>query len=108
MTENVEKHASILCALRRASPALRRQMLSGFGPAEVEVIGEMCMNLLEGNVPLTFRQKKKLKVHKWIIRKYNEKPRNWRWKKNLLIQEGGHFLPQIIEVIGTALPCLLN
>lgn len=70
-------------------------------------ISECCLNILQGNIPLSFREKAKLEKHAKKIRDLTHKKLSIKNKKKIL-QTGG-FLPALLSpVIGALAGPLLK
>src|SRR6059036_1697100 len=107
MSNRLHRHASLLRALHRASPATRSNLLKKHCDREfVCCITECVRNLLKGNVPLNPAQKKKLAAKKNILRQLALKNTSIR-KKRKLIQSGG-FLGALLRPIISVLGGLFN
>src|SRR3989442_12333834 len=81
MSNRLHRHATLLRALHRASPATRSNLLKKHCDREfVCCITECVKNLLKGNVPLNSAQKKKLATKKNVLRQLALKKTSLRKK----------------------------
>ena len=71
-------------------------------PDEIHTLSETAKNLLLGNVPLTSRQKAKLKRYKQKI-KYLALKRNSISKKKRMLQRGGAFFVPLLAGLASSL-----
>jgi hypothetical protein len=91
------------------NPGQRRALLEVADKKHIEAIYECVLNTLNGNVPLTPCEKKKIKKHKKILRKIAAAKNSWKKKKREIIQSGGAFLPALIApILGGVLSALLK
>lgn len=97
---NQQKH--LLEVLRTANPKLRKVILQNADNKCIHAIAEIIINLMQGNVPISKNQKKKLKKYKNTFRaiehNYMKKPINASRGRRLIIQTGG-ILPAIFGII---------
>ena len=107
MSARLHRHAKLLRALHKASPAQRHKLLKGHCNDDfVCCITECVKNLLKGNVPLNPAQKKKLSSKKKVLRQIVLK-KTTKSKKRKLIQSGG-FLGALLGPIVSVLGSLFN
>ena len=64
-----QKNATILSALYHLNVGERTALLKNANPRLVNQICECALNLLEGNIPLSGGQKKRLRKHARVLRK---------------------------------------
>jgi hypothetical protein len=94
--------------------ACERKLLIGNLPTDlVRCICEVCDNLLQGNIPISQTDKKKLVRHKKIIRYLaSKKPKSISLKRRQILQQGGAFLPillpSLLTIAAELLPNLLK
>jgi len=103
MSQRLRRNASLLKALHKASPAVRKRLLCTYcSPDFIECMCECVRNIKEGNVPLTTDQKKALRRKRRELRELLLKKTSPA-KKKKLIQSGGFLgalLSPIISVLG--------
>jgi hypothetical protein len=86
------KNIQFLNSLKKASkPSVRRKLIKGAGPRELNSIAEISKNIVAGRIPLTPRCKKRLCRYKRLLRKLSSKKVKNPAKK-ILLQHGG-FIP---------------
>lgn len=107
-TERLQRNATKLKRLRKASKAMRKQMLQqNLADTDfIQCICECSKNILNGNVPLTNRQMTKLRRKKMSMRNLADK-RVSITKKKKIIQTGG-FLGAILGPVVSVLGGLLG
>jgi hypothetical protein len=99
MTSKVKKYMPLLQLLSKASPYMRKNILSTADDDFIKIIIECCYNTLIGNIKLPKSGIEKLKTYKNIIRKVSKASKNIKNKKKILVQDGGAFLPLILPSI---------
>ena len=102
----LQKHASILHVLKTAKPSIVRHILKNGSKDLLNVLCECCYNVIKGNVPLTYFQKKRLHRHKNTLRTLTNKRKPSLSKKRQLIQKGGFLgvlLGPVIKLLGNIL-----
>lgn len=104
MKQRVHTYEEFLRALHFLKPKFRKALLKACDEKEINFICECIFNVLKGNILLEEKQKSKLNKHKKILRKLISKGNN-KFRKNIIIQKGGAFLPIIL---GTILSTLLG
>lgn len=98
-----EQQVAILKIVLNAKPELRNALLKHADKHLVCTLCECVLNILEGNITLDDKQKKKYCKHKTFLRNIVKKTGNWKAKRKL-IQKGGNFLiPLLLPVIGALL-----
>ena len=103
MSETLRRHAELLKALHRASPAKRRKWMRQHCSLDfVKCMCECARNVIKGNVPLTPAQLKALRRKRQALRQLTLKKTSLTKKKKLLQSGGflGAILPPIISVLG--------
>ena len=94
-----------ICLLKTLCYLKKNQRASFLRKADdklIKCIQECIFNTLEGNVPLSSKQRKRLAEYKTILRRIAAKRGNWKTKRKLLVQRGG-FLPYLIVPILSAI-----
>lgn len=100
MSDRLKNNIHELCVLNKLNNIQRKHFLEIVHPETIKCICEVCLNVLNGNIPLKDSDKNKLKRYKSILRqlvnrqgkKGREQVKN---KRKTLIQKGG-FLPIIL------------
>lgn len=99
-------HHHILSTFPKLNKKQQKAFLKNLDKDQTKFICEVCMNLLNGNIPTTDCEKKKLTNYKRKIRTLAS--RNSLREKKTIIQRGG-FIPALLAAVGgTALNYILN
>lgn len=98
-----EQHAAILRIILQAKPEFRKSLLKYANEELTTSLCECVLNLLEGNIELTEKQKKKFGKHKKLLRKIAIKPGTWKQKKKILQKGGSILIPLLASVLGTVI-----
>lgn len=98
MPARVNTHRSLLKALHTLKPKYRKALLKSCGDEEIHCICECIFNILNGKISLNDKDKSKLSKYKTILRKLILKGKN-KWRKRIIVQKGGAFLPIILGAI---------
>jgi hypothetical protein len=107
MSSEVKKYLPILRLLAKATPYKRKKILLAADTKLIQVIIECCYNTLNGNVKLSKQKINKLKRHSKVLRNLSKVTKNTHTKKQILVQQGGAFLPLILPSIISSLFTLL-
>lgn len=108
MTKRVIEHRAVLRKLKRCDAKERKKILKQGGKALQLCLQECAMNILNGNIPLTPYQLRKLKRYKDKIRAL-AKPRGVSRERKIAIEQKGGFLPALLApVVGAVLGAVLN
>lgn len=99
---SVKKHLPTLKLVQSAKPKLRKSILSNCDQDLIRTILECVQNTLLGNIRLTPSEVKNLKKFKSVLRKLLNSPGNLEQKRNLIVQNGGSFLPVLLKPIVAA------
>ena len=102
MSNKLRKHAHVLKFLSKAKPSTANAVIKAGDKALIDTLCECCLNVLNGVVPLTNHQRKKLGKYKNQLRLLKNKSVS-RQKKKTLLQKGGFIgalLPPIIGILG--------
>ena len=94
MSRNVQNHRDTLLYLYRARPRIIKAVIKEADSSLINAISELAVNVLKGTVPLSSRQKAKLKAYKSQLRRLVEK-RTSLLQKKTIVQKGG-FLPALL------------
>lgn len=95
-----KRHYNFLRVLAAASPKQKKLLLKNASTPEIKTVCEVCLNLLEGNIPVDV---KKLQKYKTSIRKIACRSTNMKSKKRILVNQSGGFLPLILPAVVSAL-----
>jgi hypothetical protein len=106
MSETLRRNAPLLKAIAKATPAVRKRIVSTHcNPSFIECICQCARNVIKGNIPLTPAQLNALRRKKKALKQLVLKKTSLA-KKRKLIQSGGFLgalLPPIISVLGSLL-----
>ena len=107
MSRRMKDHAPYLQVLAKGNATQRQGILNGASRELVLCLCECALNVLNGNVPLSSLQKKKLSKHKSRLRQLVSKSTPIAKKKTLLkYQKGGWvsaLLGPVLGVLGSLL-----
>lgn len=106
MSARVKRNLSMLRWLSKANPKARKVVLRSADRDLVDCLCECALNILNGNVPLTQAQKRRLSKYKLVLRRMASGKRSSLKAKRRLIQTGG-FIAGILPVVLKALTPLL-
>ena len=95
MPSYLEKHCKDLEYFCRAKPSLRKAIIEKADNSFIYCLCECIQNILQGQLPLTPKQKKRLSQHKNNCRRLLTSPLK---TKKRIIQQGG-FLPAIAPIL---------
>ena len=97
MSQRLRKNSDFLKVLAHASPKQCRGIIEGAKNDLILTMCECASNCLNGNVPLSVSQKRKLAAHKHNLRSLADKSVSLK-KKRKILQKGG-FLGALIKPI---------
>ena len=103
MTKRVHKNHDWLKALHCCRKSEKQQLLKAARPELINAICDCIKNVLNGNVPISQSEKKKLGVKKTILRKLVDRKTKTPQRKKLLVQHGGGILVPLLAPILTGL-----
>ena len=98
---NIIKQKNLLKELSKSKSSYKKIILEKADSKLIQAICESAFNILEGNVPLSSKNKQDLSKHKNLLRKLVQKS-SLKEKKKLLVQSGGA-LPAILPLVLTSL-----
>ena len=84
-----------------------RDLIKKAKPEEIRTLGEAAKNLLLGNIPMTERQKNKLKSFRKQIKSVALKGNSISKKKRLLQRGGSFFIPLLANLAASILSSYL-
>ena len=96
MTERVTKNLNLLKALTKCTDVEKKDFVKIARPEVINAICDCILNILNGNVPISSKQKEKLRTKKNILRKLVLKKTNTPKRKKLLVQHGNGILTSIL------------
>ena len=99
MSERLKKTLPLLNSLHR-SPSRRRKDILRDAPTDLILsICELALNVLRGNIPLTTKQYRVLKIQKKWIKLFDDKRASVERKRKVINQSGGFLLPLLSVAI---------
>lgn len=96
---SVNKHLPILKLVQFAKPKLRKSIIASCDVEIIKTIIECIQNTLHGNIKLTPAETTKLRKFKAVLRKILNSKGNLNKKRDLILQNGGGFLPTLLQPI---------
>ena len=102
MSARVRQYASVLKRIRKMGDKAKRAYVRKCDKSFVDCISECAKNIIKGNVPLTKRQKARLRRSRNDIRALSVKKTSLR-KKRKILQKGGFLtalLPPVLALLG--------
>ena len=107
MSQNVLKNFDIIKAYARLPPKAKREVLRCANSSLTNGICEIIYNTLLGKVPLSIKQKKKLRKYKNTLRLLGFKKQiPLKRKRRLLVQSGG-FLSSLLPLAASIIAPLI-
>ena len=103
MTQRIISHLPKLKSLVKSTPRKRRELLEKANLQFIKSIVECVKNVMSGNVQLKKKCKEKLKKYKSILRKIFNSEKKLKVKKEIIVQNGGAFLPALLAPVITIL-----
>ena len=98
-----KKHEAILRILAKGKPSVVRAIINESKTDLINLLSQCALNILNGNVPLNKRHKRRLKKYVTGLRKLASKKTSLKSRKTI-IQQGG-FIPALL---GAVLPGLIG
>ena len=89
--------------LTHCSPHQRTLLLTTATPRQVHAICEVCANLSKGTIPISHEQKERLRGHVEDMRDLADPSVSFKTKKQLLAQQGGGFVGDVLSPLMSAL-----
>lgn len=107
MHTRVNTYKHLLEALQLLKPKYRTALLKSCDDEEINIICECIYNVLKGKIPLEKKDKSKLKKYKDTLRTLVSKGKH-KFRKTVIIQKGGAFLPIILGAVLSTLVSSLS
>jgi hypothetical protein len=104
MSKQLEANKEFLSLFRRTHPSQRRVLVDSASGDQLDALCACVYNILVGNVPISDRDKKKLKKYKKQLCILASRKSSRKYKKSVLQQRGG-FLGALA---GTLIPTILG
>ena len=104
-TSRLKRHCNTLKRLARCKQSASKPIIRGASKDLLNTLSECSYNVLQGIVPLTSKQRKKLKRYKSKLRQLANKKVSHKRKRAILMRGGflGTLLTPIISVLGSLL-----
>jgi len=99
MSRSVNINLELLRALLRLEPKPKLCLLRVADKSLVTAICECALNILNGNVPITPRQKQQLYPHKGLIRALAKSKSSWKSKRLFIVNQCEKILPLLIKPV---------
>ena len=107
MSQRVKKYKDLLSYLCSCTGSSQKEFIKNSSKDFIRALCEVCLNTLQGRVPLTPAQKKKLARHKTSMRKLVKHKVGVEHKRKLL-QKGGFITSLLAPLIGSLLKPLIG
>ena len=108
MSRRAKKCYHHLKVLASSKPHQVKAILKTADDSLIHTVCECIYNLLNSNLPISHRKKKKLNSHKKQLIKLATKGVALKQKRNILVQKGGSFLPFLLPAAITVLEHFLK
>lgn len=105
---NLKKHFPQLKELKTQRKAIRKYILTQANAELVNCICECCLNVLNGNVKITKKQRKVLLPYGKILRMLAQRGVPVETRRQRILQRGGGFLPALLVPILSVVAKLLK
>lgn len=103
MSQHVISNLPKLKNLINLTPKKRRDLLVKANLQFIKSIVECVENVMSGNIQLKKKCKDKLKKYKAVLRKIFNSDNKLKVKKEIIVQNGGAFLPALLVPVITIL-----
>lgn len=105
--KRIKRNSHLLTSFHKLNKQQQKSIVQHLDKDQIKFISEICINLLNQNVPLSDELKKKLLPHKCKIRNLACKQKSLKTKK-VILQKGG-FIPLLLTVLAeTAISSILG
>jgi hypothetical protein len=106
--QSIHKRKSDLLFICCQSPRFRKQLLVHADGELIRCICQCATKVLDGSIPITNEDKKKLKKYKRTLRQLREPQKTLSSKRRTIVQTGGGFLLSLIPAVVGALASLIR
>lgn len=103
MTQHIISHLPKLKSLIKLTPRKRRDLLEKANLQFIKSIVECIENVMKGNIQIKRACKEKLRKYKAVLRKIFHSGNKLKVKKEIIVQNGGAFLPALLAPVITIL-----
>ena len=101
MSTRLRENASFLDLVRTAEQRQCKKLICTSCKNQIDVLSELCWNIVHGNVNLTPSQVGDLRKHRSLVYRVADKRNPWRSKKRWIQQVGG--FPPLLAAIAAPL-----
>ena len=108
MVYSIQKRNSDLLYICCQPPHFRKKLLIHADGELIRCICQCATKVLDGSIPITNDDKKKLKKYKRTLRQLREPQKTLSAKRKTIIQTGGGFLLSLIPAVVGALASLIR
>ena len=102
-----KKYVPMLLALASAKPKVRTLILKSLDEGTIHVLSQLAANIVHGNIPLSTRDRRKIRKFKRVISFLQDKYTPSTVKRDALIQQGG-FLPLLLPIVSSIAGALIS
>ena len=106
--KNIRRRKSDLLFICCQSPNFRKRLLTHADGELIKCICQCATKVLDGSIPITKEEKKKLKKYKRILRQLKAPKKTVSSHKKTIVQSGGGFLLSLIPAVVGALASLIR
>lgn len=103
MSQHVISHLPKLQSLIKLTPRKRRDQLEKANLQFIKSIVECIENVMKGNIQLKRECREKLKKYKTVLRRIFHGGNKLKAEKEIIVQNGGAFLPALLAPVITIL-----
>lgn len=104
----IKRRKSDLLYISCQGGKFRKQLLKHADGELVRCICQCATKVLDGSIPITSAEKKKLKKYKRTLRQLRDSKKSLGGKKKIIVQTGGSFLFSLIPAVVGALASLIR
>ena len=105
---SINKRKSDLLYICCQNPKFRKELLRHADNELVKCICQSATKVLDGSLPISSAEKRKLKKYKRTLRKLRGSKKSLSSKKKIIVQTGGGFLLGLIPAVVGALASLIR
>lgn len=109
MSKKLKKYAGLITNFKLLGRKSQKAVEKNLDKGLLQLICEICFNILHRNVEISSRQKKKLVKHKSLLKTCSARKLSKKIKIKRIAQKGsGFFVPLLFSIIGPLLNNILN
>lgn len=106
--KRVEANQHALHMLCSCNKKVKIAILETANPELIKSIIESVLNVMNGNVPLSKLNRKKVRKHMKNLRKITDPSASYASKKNIIVQRGGFLIPILTSVLAALVGRLIS